>query len=216
MNNIVINQIENAYKEIAAPGIPWDKSECMEIFEYFYTQYEKTFGRPHPNIKTESIKKLIQAMPFITDPDTGKIDLEPQDYFRMIDDYFKQTFENCNYSIAHFMSGNIRLYRYYGANDTSNSAIDDFITQVVEYLNERTGKAFKTTVKETRQLITERQQEGFTIDDFKAVIDNKATEWSHEVKMHPYLRPKTLFGDKFETYLNEKADIKPPWHGFIE
>lgn len=40
-------------------------------------------------------------------------DIEPEDYPDMIDAYFRQRFENCNYSIAHFMSGNIRVLRYY-------------------------------------------------------------------------------------------------------
>ena len=47
--------------------------------------------------------------------------------------------------------------------------------------------------------------EGFTVDDFKKVIDNKSAEWGKDSKMSKYLRPETLFGTKFESYLNQTA-----------
>lgn len=45
--------------------------------------------------------------------------------------------------------------------------------------------------------------EGFNVDDFKAVIDKKCADWL-KTDMEKYLRPETLFGTKFEGYLNEK------------
>ena len=39
------------------------------------------------------------------------------------------------------------------------------------------------------------------MEDFKAVIDYKVSEWKG-TKMEDYLRPETLFGTKFESYLN--------------
>lgn len=53
-----------------------------------------------------------------------------------------------------------------------------------------------------------RKNEGFTLDDFKTVIAKKAAEWGKEPEkgqkdMRPYLRPETLFGTKFESYLNQ-------------
>ena len=44
--------------------------------------------------------------------------------------------------------------------------------------------------------------EGYTVEDFVAVIDKKCAEWLHDPKMRAYLRPETLFGSKFEGYLN--------------
>lgn len=74
---------------------------------------------------------------------------------------------------------------------------------IVEYLNSKTNKNFKSTSKTTQNIINARINEGFTIDDFKKVIDHKTTSWINDVKMSEYLRPQTLFGTKFESYLNE-------------
>ncbi|MEG0308772.1 MAG: conserved phage C-terminal domain-containing protein [Clostridium sp.] len=73
--------------------------------------------------------------------------------------------------------------------------------EIVEYFNERTGKKFKSSTKETVKLIQERFKEGFTLEDFKKVIDNMKAKWT-STKFEEYLVPTTLFGSKFENYLN--------------
>lgn len=77
--------------------------------------------------------------------------------------------------------------------------------EVVEYLNQKTGKNFKHTSKVTQRHIRARLAEGFTVNDFKQVIDNKCNDWLRDQKMKEYLRPETLFGTKFESYLNSKT-----------
>ena len=74
---------------------------------------------------------------------------------------------------------------------------------IVEYLNEKTGKNFRYSSRKTQDLIKARINEGFTVDDFKVVIDKKCNEWLKDTKMNQYLRPETLFGTKFESYLNQ-------------
>jgi uncharacterized phage protein (TIGR02220 family) len=74
--------------------------------------------------------------------------------------------------------------------------------EVVEYLNKKTGKAFSASTKETRKLIKARFDEKRTLEDFKKVIDNMTEKWKDDAKMSDYLRPQTLFGTKFEAYLN--------------
>ena len=76
---------------------------------------------------------------------------------------------------------------------------------IVSYLNEKAGTAFKHTTGKTKSAIKARIAEGFTIDDFKTVIDKKCAEWIGDPKMEKYLRPETLFGTKFEGYLNAKV-----------
>lgn len=76
--------------------------------------------------------------------------------------------------------------------------------QVVDYLNEKTGKQYKHTTKKTQSLIKARTKEGFSLDDFKQVIDNMSSQWMNDSKMNQYLRPETLFGTKFEGYLNQQ------------
>lgn len=81
---------------------------------------------------------------------------------------------------------------------------------VVGYLNEKAGTDYRPGSHKTRALIDARVNEGFTLEDFKAVIDRKCADWNHappagEKDMRPYLRPETLFGPKFESYLNQKG-----------
>ena len=73
---------------------------------------------------------------------------------------------------------------------------------IISYLNEKAGKRYKPTSKKIQSLISARMNEGFTLEDFKAVIDIKCAQWLHDAKMQEYLRPSTLFGTKFEEYLN--------------
>lgn len=73
---------------------------------------------------------------------------------------------------------------------------------IVTFLNSMVGSNYKSTTGKTRKLIASRLAEGFTIDDFKAVITKKAKEWQG-TDMAQYLRPETLFGTKFEGYLNQ-------------
>ena len=80
----------------------------------------------------------------------------------------------------------------------------DNILTIVCYLNQKAGTRYKTTTPKTRRIINARLEEGFTLDDFKTVIDKKCTEWLGNEKMEQYLRPETLFGTKFESYLNAK------------
>lgn len=73
--------------------------------------------------------------------------------------------------------------------------------EVIEYLNQKTGKKFKAGSKANQKHIKARFSEGFTLEDFKRVIDLKCEEWSGS-QMDMYLRPETLFGSKFDSYLN--------------
>lgn len=96
--------------------------------------------------------------------------------------------------------------------------------EIISYLNEKTGKKLRWDVKSNQKEIKARFNEGYTLDDFKTVIDKKYNEWGRKptkeelqrgVKdMRIYLRPKTLFGCNFDDYLNqeqtEKMPAKPP------
>lgn len=76
------------------------------------------------------------------------------------------------------------------------------IREIVGILNEFTGKAYKPTTPKTASLIRARIKEGFSVEDFRCVIETKAQEW-RDGEMEKYLRPETLFGTKFESYLNQ-------------
>lgn len=80
---------------------------------------------------------------------------------------------------------------------------------VINYLNEKLGAKYKPNSAINKRLIDARAKEGYSLDDFKKVIDNKCATWAHDLKMSKYLRPQTLFGTKFESYLNEKVRNMP-------
>ena len=82
---------------------------------------------------------------------------------------------------------------------------DNIYCSVVSYLNQQAGTAYKATSKKTQSLIKARLAEGFTVEDFERVIDNMCAEWIGDAKMQAYIRPETLFGTKFESYLNRKT-----------
>lgn len=78
------------------------------------------------------------------------------------------------------------------------------IHTVVDYLNQKAGTAYRSTTANTVKHISARISEGYSVDDFKTVIDKKCTEWCG-TEFEKFLRPDTLFGTKFEGYLNGKT-----------
>ncbi len=73
----------------------------------------------------------------------------------------------------------------------------------VVYLNQVANKRYKF-VDKTKRLLLARFKEGYTLEDFKQVIDIKTAEWKDSPEFSKYLRPETLFGSKFDGYLNQK------------
>ncbi len=86
-------------------------------------------------------------------------------------------------------------------NNVNNKNI---VERIVNYLNEKTNSHYRSSSKKTQTLICARLKEGFETKDFRAVIDLKTDEWFRNPEMQQYLRPETLFGTKFESYLNQK------------
>lgn len=101
-------------------------------------------------------------------------------------------------------------------NNTSNNIntivekkeLDDIPYQeIIDYLNEIVGSRYRNT-SNNQTVIRARWNDGFRLDDFKKVIDIKNAEWSTDKDMAKYLRPITLFGTKFESYLNQPVAKK--------
>lgn len=89
---------------------------------------------------------------------------------------------------------------------------------IIDYLNLKAETNYKSTTRKTKDLIKARFNEGFTLEEFKKVIDNKTREWKYNAEMCKYLRPETLFGTKFESYLNQKinCDDESNMDDFVE
>ena len=91
--------------------------------------------------------------------------------------------------------------------ESKPSTNKELIDEIINYLNEKTSKNFKTNNNKTKTLINSRLKEGYVLKDFKKVIDLKADKWLNN-NMEAYLRPMTLFSNKMESYLNESNKTK--------
>lgn len=130
--------------------------------------------------------------------------------------YFKINYECLTNLIANFQQTSMRnIDKQDCKKSTTNKestnkesikeSTNYIVEQVIDYLNQKANKNYKTTTNKTKALIHSRINEGFTLNDFKKVIDIKARDWINDKKMRKYLRPETLFGTKFEGYLNEES-----------
>ena len=81
--------------------------------------------------------------------------------------------------------------------------------EIIDYLNEKANTKYRSSGSKTKLLIKARVNDGFDLDDFKKVIDTKTIQWLNDPKMKKFLRPETLFGTKFEGYLNEVGVTQP-------
>lgn len=89
-------------------------------------------------------------------------------------------------------------------NISSNNKVNT-LKDIIDYLNSCLGTSYKHTTAKTVECINARLKEGFNFEDFKTVIDKKVAEWKG-TDFEQYLRPSTLFGTKFEGYLNAKIN----------
>lgn len=101
-------------------------------------------------------------------------------------------------------------------------SVSDTVAEIIGYLNQKLNSRYRVQNKVTQKHIKARLADGFTIDDFITVIDKKYDEW-YGTSMQQYLRPETLFGTKFESYLNapkrledKKADSKGSGNPFFD
>lgn len=89
---------------------------------------------------------------------------------------------------------------------------DKIVKEVIEYFNVKAGKKYQWNTKASSSHLRARIKEGFTIDDFKYVIDNQVELWKYDVRMAKFLRPMTLFNpEKFESYLNAPKAKADEW-----
>ena len=76
--------------------------------------------------------------------------------------------------------------------------------EIIDYLNQKAGKSFKHSAAGNKKVIKARWNEGYKLDQFKRVIDVKCQDWLNDENMNQYLQPSTLFGNKFDQYLNQR------------
>lgn len=90
-------------------------------------------------------------------------------------------------------------------NNLNNEKNEELYLRIVTKLNKTSNKNYRSNALKTMELIDARLNDGFKEEDFYKVIDNKCKDWLNDSRMNKYLRPETLFGNKFENYLNEST-----------
>ena len=101
------------------------------------------------------------------------------------------------------------------SNSKNKEKNNNIYSEVIKYLNEKANTSYRASTKNTQSFISARLKEGFSVEDFKKVIDVKAKNWIG-TDFEKYLRPSTLFGTKFENYLNEANKKGPTLKGHKE
>lgn len=112
----------------------------------------------------------------------------------------RQDMKSCNSAFEDVQESN--TYK----NTKNNTKNKELYAAIIARLNEKAGTAYRPSSKATQGHINARIAEGYTVEDFYTVIDKKCAEWKGG-KMEQYLRPETLFGSKFENYLNAPASV---------
>ena len=157
---------------------------------YNYDIYEEPQSR-QPSTEKPSTEKPSTEKPLTEKPLTEN---QPQLKYYKLKYYSLNDSNNKDYSID---------------NNNINNINNNIYIYIVEFLNKKAGTHYKPSSKATQAHIKARLAEGFSVEDFENVIEKKCAAWKG-TEMEQYLRPETLFGTKFESYLNQH--IKPENH----
>ena len=129
---------------------------------------------PEVNVKIDNVSTLVKVVHFLDIPRNNEV--IPR----------KNEINPCNNQQSKVKESNNNIYM-----------------AVIDYLNQKCGTKYQNTALEYVQLILDKLSRGFNYNDFIKVIDLKYQDWNG-TDMEKYLRPQTLFGSKFESYLNQK------------
>lgn len=136
--------------------------------------------------------------------------LQKHGYLKITKEKQKHGYFLNNYHIYDpFNNVTIETKKELSSKEDSSTDTKDIHKEIISYLNDKANKSFKADSKGSQRLINGRLSAGYTIDQFKYVIDVKTKEWLNNSKMNQFLAPTTLFRpNNFGKYLNEEIDIK--------
>ena len=203
----LIDKFKNEYKMI-------DYNEnTREIFIYNWYKYNWTKS---PRLFV-SIKKVIEEVKCLEFKEmitlmaneyenTGTINNEVLDRVSIPYQYLSNT--NTNSNTNSISNSNTKKEIKNKEKETDI----EIIKEVIDYLNEQLGSSYRYTTRKTQDLIKARMNEGFELNDFKTVIFKKVKEWKGS-EWEKYLRPETLFSNKFESYLQQPIKVDKTTQG---
>ena len=111
---------------------------------------------------------------------------------------------NDNVNVNGNVNGNVNVSDSFEAGSDGPAPLSSLL---ISYLNEKAGTNYNVTAAVV-QRIGDLMDAGYTADVMKSVIDKKVSEWKDSDKMRGYLRPRTLFGDKFEEYVSAPVPLE--------
>jgi len=155
--------------------------------------------RIHNYIRTDRKKDTayIEHLEKLDTKEKGSYTLKKSDGSHLVDTWLSSGRQMVD-------AGKVSIGKYsIGKNNTLSSKPDSIYSEVIDYLNEKAETQYRSSSVKTKSLIQARQSDGFTLENFKTVVDNKVSEWKN-TEMAKFIRPETLFGTKFESYLNQK------------
>ena len=160
--------------------------------------------------KIRKVKKELLALGLIEDVQQKDASGKICGHFIKLNYVIKQSTLQANHTAEKPQGGEIESVECLGTNALSannKNALSEDIEIIVSHLNAKANKKFRAETPDTKKHIKARLSEGFTVEDFKTVIDKKCAEWLG-TDMEQYLRPQTLFGTKFESYLNAPSKAR--------
>lgn len=155
-------------------------------------KYQKECERRAENVKRRWNKENIQVNTSV---------------YKCMEENTKNTDASQSYSLSQSLSLSGKDNRGVGEEEKPDEHEEE-VQEIVDYLNEKSGKKFRSKTENTKKAIHGRLKDGYSVDDFKKVIDTKVAEWQG-TDWEKYLTPDTLFRpSNFEKYLNQRAPTK--------
>ncbi|MFT9267032.1 conserved phage C-terminal domain-containing protein [Oenococcus sp.] len=75
--------------------------------------------------------------------------------------------------------------------------------RALDYFNQQSDRKFNPKAAKNTAPIVARLKEGFTADDLKTVIDRACQHWKGKSAYDHFLRPETIFNNRFDERLND-------------
>ncbi|MGL5379003.1 conserved phage C-terminal domain-containing protein [Clostridium sp.] len=216
-DTLIINYISNFIKSGKMV------TEKVNGEEFYWVDYKSLLeSLPILNLKKDALYKRLKALEKkeILKHYTKKSE-GTYSFYALGDKYEDLLYKNTNHSGK--ISSEVKENKLHGGGEksgTKDSELEDsfnndsvvkemdieLVKEVIRYLNYMTRSEFSYDNKNYINLIKRWALEGYTREDFKKVINRKSSEWG-STEFSKYLRPETLFGDKFYKYINEKFKV---------
>ena len=192
-----------------------NKLTMLDGKEYFYCTREHIYNET--GLKESCQRKAMKILEDNNILEHKKVGIPSKNYYYINQEKLLETIEklssvkNKGLEIQNENDLSLKNYTQIIYNNTKKEntnnkdiMLSENIKCIIDYLNESINSKYKYTTKGTISCIKSRFKEGYVLDDFYDVIDKKVKEWIN-TDMEKYLRPETLFGNKFENYLNQKT-----------